>query len=176
MMKESYPIEKTCCFTGHRPERLPWQRNESHSLCDNLKKNMMRNIFRLADRGVVRFICGMALGTDTYFGEAVVAVQTYRPQIILEAARPCATQSSRWSAQDKERYEKLLNQCNIETLLQHDYTSQCMMNRNKYMVNQSAVVISAFDGRPRGGTYRTIQYAEKLGREHIPLSLTDGEF
>ena len=26
-------IEKTCCFTGHRPEKLPWRDNERDPPC-----------------------------------------------------------------------------------------------------------------------------------------------
>ena len=29
---------KTCCFTGHRPEKLPWRYDEGDSRCLALKE------------------------------------------------------------------------------------------------------------------------------------------
>ena len=29
--------EQTCCFTGHRPEKLPWRYDESDPRCVELK-------------------------------------------------------------------------------------------------------------------------------------------
>ena len=30
--------EKTCCFTGHRPDKLPWGEDESDPRCLRLKR------------------------------------------------------------------------------------------------------------------------------------------
>ena len=39
-----------------------------------------------------------------------------------------------------------------------------MQKRNRYMVDNSDIVIAVWDGTP-GGTENTVRYAEKLGRK-----------
>ena len=58
--------------------------------------------------------------------------------------------------------------CDFETILQTQYTSDCMVKRNKYMVDNSSVLISVFDGS-FGGTMHTVNYAKKQGLEIIEL-------
>ena len=33
--------EQTCCFTGHRPEKLPWRYDESDPRCVELKLSLI---------------------------------------------------------------------------------------------------------------------------------------
>ncbi len=42
----------------------------------------------------------------------------------------------------------------------------CMQERNRYMVNASSLVIALFNGK-NGGTQKTIEYAEKQGKEIV---------
>ena len=57
-----------CAFTGHRPERLPWGRNEDDLRCAALKTLLRRTVREVYDRGFHTFLCGMARGCDQYFG------------------------------------------------------------------------------------------------------------
>ncbi len=163
--------EQTCCFTGHRPSKLPWGNDERDPRCLRLREELARRVEGAYEKGYRHFICGMALGCDLYFGEAVLALRAKYPDIRLEAAVPCPTQASRWSAPHRARYEALLEQCDWETLVQHQYDPGCMMRRNRYMVDHSSLVLSVFDGNP-GGTMRTLAYAmkEKVETEMIDLS------
>ncbi len=45
-----------------------------------------------------------------------------------------------------------------------DRRQACYMKRNKYMVDQSALVIVVWDGRRNGGTAATVRYAKKQSR------------
>ena len=51
-----------------------------------------------------------------------------------------------------------MDQCDLETLVQEEYTPDCMLRRNRYMVDHSAMVIAVYDGQS-GGTRRTLEYA-----------------
>ena len=64
-----------CAFTGHRPERLPWGRNEDDLRCAALKTLLRRTVREVYDRGFHTFLCGMARGCDQYFAEAVLAAR-----------------------------------------------------------------------------------------------------
>ena len=90
--------EETCCFTGHRPEKLPWGYDESDERCVRLKRRLRDAVESAYEAGKRHFICGMARGCDFYFAEAVLELRRGHPDITLEAAIPCAGQSSRWRA------------------------------------------------------------------------------
>lgn len=153
--------ETSCCFTGHRPDRLPWGTREGDPRCAMLKGRIAQAVERAYDAGFRHFICGMARGSDLYCAEAVLALRARRPDVTLEAARPCETQADNWPEAERRRYEHILSQCNYETMVQHHYDRFCMMRRNRYMVDRSARLIAIYDGEPKGGTAQTLAYALK---------------
>ena len=57
----------TCCFTGHRPEKLPWGTDESDPGCTALKLKIYDAVESAYAEGLRHFICGMARGCDFYF-------------------------------------------------------------------------------------------------------------
>ena len=118
--------------------------------------------------GVRHFICGMANGCDLYFAETVLALRAVHPDVTLEAAVPFEGQADRWDAYQRARYNVLLSRCDRHTLLQKEHTPECMMRRNRYMVDRSGVVIAVFNGS-RGGTFNTLRYAVRCGLEIIEI-------
>ena len=163
--------ETTCCFTGHRPDKLPWGDREEDPRCQALKKKLEDALERAVQDGYLHFISGMARGADLYFAEAVLKLRQTHPEVTLEAARPYEGQASGWPVEERRRYWSILDQCNYETLVQHRYDRGCMMRRNRYMVDRSKRIIVVYDGRPGGGTARTLTYAMKQGleREILPV-------
>lgn len=166
-----YPLinpDNTCCFTGHRPSKLPWRQDECDRRCVMLKEKIYDIVSALYGSGIHHFICGMALGCDTYFAEILFRLREEHRDITIEAALPCETQSARWSEVDRNRYFRMIADCDYETLIQHGYTRDCMIKRNKYMVDNSSVLIAVYNGT-LGGTMQTINYAKKKGLEIIEL-------
>ena len=48
---------------------------------------------------------------------------------------------------DSEREMRIfVEQCDKETMLQREYTYSCMIDRNKYIVDNSSVLIAVYDG------------------------------
>jgi len=152
--------ERSCCFTGHRPEKLPWGMNEQDPRCVALKQKICDAVTTAYEEGMRHFICGMARGCDFYFAEAVLALRETHPDVTLEAAIPCPGQADRWSQANRERWRRLVAACDLETVVQQEYTPWCMIRRNHYMVDHSALVIAIYDGT-NGGTRRTLEYALK---------------
>ena len=95
--------ERTCCFTGHRPEKLPWGWDEEDPRCRRLKEKLRDAVETAYEEGMRHFICGMARGCDFYFAEAVLDLRRRRPGVTLEAAIPCAGQSRRWSPAERQQ-------------------------------------------------------------------------
>ena len=154
-------MEKTCCFTGHRPQSLPWKFHESDPRCQALKERLRAELIRaIQQHGMRRFLSGMALGWDTWAAEAVLQLRRQYP-VTLECVLPC--QAARWKEADRRRYQKILERCDSVTLLQEAYTPDCFDRRNRYLVDRSDLVIALWTGAP-SGTGATIAYAEKCGK------------
>ena len=154
----------SCCFTGHRPEKLPWRYDEADPRCLSLKRRIAAAVEAAYEEGHRHFLCGMALGCDLYFCETVLALRDSRPGVTVEAAIPCESQADKWPPEDKERYQRLVGLCDFETMVQRQYDRGCMLRRNRYMVDRSSLLIAAFDGS-KGGTLYTASYALKNGVE-----------
>ena len=155
--------EITCCFTGHRPNKLPWGDDESDPRCVRLKELITQKLEAAYDRGYRHFICGMAQGADFYFCEAAHALRDRRPGVTVEAAVPCEGQADKWPEADRERYAQLLGRCDFETMVQRHYDRGCMLRRDRYMVDHASLLLAVYDGSPRGGAAYTVTYALRRG-------------
>lgn len=108
---------RTCAFTGHRPQNLPFRFNENDDRCIALKQKLRDCIVQLIEQeGVRHFISGMAIGVDMYAAEIVLELKAEYPFITLEAAIPCETQAAKWSEPLRDRYYKIAELCDPETI------------------------------------------------------------
>ena len=160
----------SCYFTGHRPMKLPWGMNEADPRCLELKLELAARLEAIYELGYRHFLCGMAIGCDMYFAEAVLALREAHPDVTLEAAIPFGDQPGRWAAAQRRRYNELIDRADRVTVLQIGYTSDCMMQRNRYMVDRSSLLLACFNGRP-GGTMSTILYAERSGVQVVIIEV-----
>ena len=165
--------ERTCCFTGHRPEKLPGGEREEDPRCLRLKERLVQAVEDAYISGCRHFICGMARGCDLYFAETVLALREQERDILLECARPCETQADSWPEREQARYRSILDRCDLETLVQHRYDRFCMMRRNRYMADRSGRIVAVYNGVPKGGTYQTLAYAMKKGLDVCIIDLED---
>lgn len=162
--------ETTCCFSGHRPPKLHWGANEDDERCTALKAEIAARLDGIYQAGYRHFICGMAIGCDTYFAEAVLALREAHGDVTLEAAIPCGTQPEKWTEAQRLRYNSLIDASDEVTVLQIDYTPGCMLARNRYMVDQSSLLLCCYNGGP-GGTMSTILYAMRSGVETMVIDI-----
>ena len=158
------PVDRatTCCFTGHRPDKLPWGVREDDPRCTDLKARLAAALEAEYDAGTRHFICGMAQGCDLYFCELALALRQLHGDVTVEAAIPCPSQAEGWSAEQRLRWQRLVAACDYETMVQQQYSPGCMQRRNRYMVDHASLLIAVHDGLP-GGTRRTIEYALRRG-------------
>ena len=159
-----------CAFTGHRPQRFPWGGNDEDPRCAALKALLRVKIREAVAMGCRTFLCGMALGGDTYFAEAVLLERESSPELRLEAVLPCPEQARRWPKLDRDRHARLLAACDQVTVLEEAYSQGCMLRRNRAMVDRADVLISVYDGGG-GGTGSTVDYARRRGLTLLPVWL-----
>lgn len=152
-------MEYTVCFTGHRSQNLQCGFDEYHTVCLKIKHQLLRIIVGLIEKKhITHFVSGMAIGTDMWAAEIVLELKEEYPNITLEAAVPCISQENVWRDSLKRRYRDILSKCDSVTLLQEIYTSDCMIKRNRYMVDKSDYVVAVWNGR-QSGTGNTVKYA-----------------
>lgn len=48
-----------------------------------------------------------------------------------------------------------------------EYSRECMLNRNRYLVDHTACLSAIYNGNWRSGTAMTVRYVQKLEREII---------
>lgn len=158
-----------CAFTGHRPNRFPWRYDESHDDCISLKEILASEIMRLADTGVTQFLSGMSEGVDTWAATDVLALREKNPVIKLHCILPCKSQADSWSESAQTLYRSILDQADSVIYVNRDYHKDCMLERNRFMVDHASVLLAVSRGQQRSGTAATINYARKMGREIITI-------
>lgn len=105
----------------------------------------------------------MAIGFDMICAETVIQLKQKYSDIKIVGALPCKNQDSKWPPKYRERYHNLLGQLDHIRCLYNKFNgAECMMERNRYMVNNSSLMIALFNGTP-GGTQQTIDYARQQG-------------
>ena len=97
----------SCCFSGHRPGKLPWGDDEGDRRCLVLKERLWNEMEAAYERGYRHFICGMAQGCDLYFCELALALRQLHGDVTVEAAIPCPSQAEGWPAEQRLRWQRL---------------------------------------------------------------------
>ena len=152
---------RACCFSGHRPDKLPCGYNLDSPAAQPLKAALQAEIDRAVADGFDTFLCGMAQGVDTLAAQLILAMRERGMPLQLVAALPYPHQDARWPAAQRKTYRQLLAQ--IPPALQFtvcdSYTPYCMNGRNLWMVEHASRLIAVFDGSA-GGTANTVRHAQ----------------
>lgn len=139
--------EKTCAFTGHR------------QLSGDLDLPFFKKIVtEFIESGYTSFLCGMALGFDMLAAETVLEIKESYPQVKLIACVPCEGQSRYFPPEEKRRYNEIIGRCDEVKVLSAKYYKGCMQVRDRYMVDNSSLLL-AYRRTNSGGTDYTVKYA-----------------
>ena len=141
-----------CCFTGHRDIVKKHIRLLPDALDELLGE--------LYEKGVRTFRAGGALGFDTVAALAVLRLRDEHPDVKLELCIPCRDQAKKWGYYSRRLYEKILQKSDEVKCVSEYYTSNCMFERNRMMVNGAHVCVAYYDGSS-GGTGYTYSYAQR---------------
>ena len=153
--------EYSCCFTGHR--KIP--ESEYYKVMFLLRQTIEQKI----KEGYKVFCAGGALGFDTMAAMTVLKLREQYPHIQLHLYLPCMDQAQKWSEQAKARYEEIKQQSNLIVYVSQYYTSDCMLKRNRALIDKSSLCI-AYCNQSKGGTVYTVNYAKDQDVEVINLA------
>ena len=153
--------DKICCFTGHRVIV------DSLQLIKNKLKETITNMVEFD--GFSEFYAGGAIGFDMLAANTVVELRQNNPNIKLTLILPCKDQDRYWNINQKIEYERIKLLADSVFYISETYTEGCMLQRNRYMVDNSQKCI-CYLKEMRGGTAYTVRYAAKKGVPIINLA------
>ena len=154
-------INKNCCFTGHRPDKIKGSEAD-------IRNWLNLEIMAAIKDGYDTFIAGMALGVDMWAAEEVLKIKESQ-KVKLVCAVPAKGVEENRTEEEKEAFHKVINMADRVEYLSEKVSRSCFSKRDKWMVDNSSRVIAVFNGT-HGGTEYTIRYADKLGRNIIVLN------
>ncbi len=151
----------TLCFTGHR-RYVPSPGDEAR---------LAAALVSALDDGYRVFISGMAPGFDLAAAEAVLHLRGAGIRLI--AAIPFLGQPHGYTADDRRRYDALLDAADEVRVLAERYSHCCYYRRDDWMVDRSGRIVCWYDGST-GGTRYTVRRALKAGLEVVNVFRAEG--
>lgn len=166
-------MHKVCAVTGHRPTGFSWDYyDKQHPQHTAYLASMRQDIINLVcNEQCTTFITGGAKGVDLDFALTVLQLQgTLLSHIQLELAIPYRGHHNSMTTSENQDYHLLLQKANKVHYICQQYNKSCFMLRNRYMVDNAHLLIAYYNGTTSGGTYRTIQYAQRM---HKPIHIVN---
>lgn len=153
------------CFTGHRPEKLPDGGSRNSQKTRAIKSMLYHQISEALKDGYDTFITGMQRGIDLWAGEAVLDIMsTAKTPIKLIAVLPCKGFGSGFAGEEKFVFGRILEKAADIITVSGSYTRDCMLARNRFMVDNSSRLIAVMNsGCENTGTGYTLRYAGSCG-------------
>ena len=148
-----FDVKTTCCFSGHREL-------DNNFFIDNTEET----IKKLIKEGYKTFLVGMALGFDTVVFQTLLKYKNNNIDII--ACVPCPEQNKYFTKEQQQTYLELLNKADKIVYTSNVYSKGCMFKRNRYMVDNSSLLV-AYLKENKGGTYYTVKYALSLNKKLV---------
>lgn len=164
--------EKTLCFSGHRPEKLPNGGDTSAPEVKRLISVLHLAIKEAIDEGYTSFITGVAKGIDIWAANYILNLKIDNPKIKLICVIPYQGHGDAWKGLDKWNIGHILEKADEIHTVSLCYTKTCMRLRNEYMVDRSSKLIAVVQNY-RSGTGQTIRYAQKQGIDLRIIDITD---
>ena len=112
--------------------------------------------------------------------EALELAGSCRPDLlVMDVVLPCEGQEIKWADSAQEQYRSILRRSSDVVYVSRKYTQNCMLERNRYLVDHASILVAVCNGTQRSGTGATVRYAQKQGREIFiidPISRTTTYF
>ena len=154
---------KTCAFTGHRPEKMPWGKDENGPLGIEFKFRLREALEYLIGRGYTDFLSGGSRGFDLMAAEIVLSLRETYPWIRLTMVCPWNGQADKWDEEDRERWQAILEESDKVVYISGHYEKSVYFRRNAYLVDNAQMLLACYNGDQRSGTGQTIRYAHRKG-------------
>ena len=164
--------EYVIAVTGLRPNAMfgyDWSNDGNKALSAKIASTLKEAVEEASELGYnkIKVMTGMALGTDQMFTAHALRLarsEEYEGKILVEATLPLDGQEKSWSDSLKKPYEVLLKACDKVTVCsQVKYMDGALKAKNKYLIDNANVLLTAYDGKTLGDTKDCIELAVKKG-------------
>ena len=147
---------KSCAITGHRelPETLS-------------REKLKASLRALLEEGVQYFYNGLAVGFDLLTAELLIELRMEFPDLHLCGCIPFQGQERYFSAEDKRRYYKVLEECDDTVVFYSEYQRGCYFTRNDYMVEKADLLFAYCFSKSGGAAYTVRAFQKKKGKENV---------
>ena len=149
--------EKTCCFTGHK--------NLTQEQAIEALHLLIKRVNELTIEGYTHFISSFANDTDVLLAQIIGSFRYKNKNLVLEAVIPI---ENKLNSLDKIKCTLMLY--NKVTVIQEQCGPECFQKRNKYMIDNSDVVVALWDEKTSKEAYNAVNYARSQGKEIIRMS------
>jgi uncharacterized phage-like protein YoqJ len=152
------------CFSGHRPNKLPFGYQENNPFELSFKKKLKEVILSL-DPKPTKAISGGAQGVDIFGAEVCLELG-----IPVFAYIPFQGYESRWPIEKQKAWCQLLAKCTeVKFICDGGYAAWKMQKRNEVMSDDSELAIVLWNGSCDGGTANFVRYREKTEKKSIVI-------
>lgn len=161
-------VQKSCALIGDPHFLLPFEpdRRDSGS---TLRTIALREIEKVVLTGHHRFLCGFTAGVDLLLAETVLELRGKYPSIMLESVMAYENEAAKWPEPIREQYYDLLEYCDAERLLQTRFSMDCLIRRNRYLVDHADILLTVTEGL-LGNPLQAIHYAALQGKSVLCIS------
>ncbi|MBE6837751.1 MAG: DUF1273 domain-containing protein [Ruminococcus sp.] len=160
----------TCCFSGHRPDKLPGNGDVVNSMALRRILSILRlSIEDAIKDGYKTFISGMAPGVDLWAASFIRDIHAKNPEINLVCVLPFREQKKSLHGEALYDYNLLLDSAAQVICLNDKYEAGCMRERNQFMIDNSSRLIAVVNSY-RSGTGMTINMAKK---QNVDIKIID---
>ena len=157
-------MSKICCFTGHRKITALSQKE----MLSRIEKKLIELI---EDKDFTDFRAGGARGFDSLAALTVLNLKQKYPHIKLHLFLPCKGQERQYSPIEKHIYYYTIAHADSVKYIQENYSEGVMFARNRALVDGADLCIAYLE-KLKGGTYQTVNYAQKNKVKAINLLKT----
>ena len=126
---------------------------------------LIKRVNELTIEGYTHFISSFANDTDVLLAQIIGSFRYKNKDLILEAVIPI---ENKLNSLDKIKYALMLY--NKVTVIQEQCGPECFQKRNKYMIDNSDVVVALWDEKTSKEAYNAVNYARSQGKEIIRMS------
>ncbi len=148
--------------TGHRPKYCPCKYNEKHPWLKDLKSRLYADLdVGWNSQQIEYVISGGAIGWDMWLAETAIEVG-----IPVHMYLPFRDQGSTWPTETQNRFKDLLSKASEVKYISETYSNKAFFKRDEAMIDACDIVFALLNPvAEEGGTYYTVQYAQKQNKE-----------
>ena len=150
-----------CGIIGNKGIFLPSYK-EKYS--DNFYEDFEQPILDMIWENYTYFICGFKEGIESETAKFISKIKEEEYQhISLEIVLPYVPNTQNWRDNCYLDYLKTTWKCDKKTIISTQKINS-MEKRDQYIIDQSDTLLFYWNGRKKGGIWKSIQYAQSCGK------------